>query len=31
MSELGRIPRDVMAEFRVTLRTVMFLPYEEAL
>jgi len=31
MDELGRIPRDVMAEFRVTLRRVMDRPYEEAL
>ncbi len=31
MSELVRIPRDVLAEFRVTLRKVEFLPYEEAL
>ena len=31
MSELGRVPPNVLAEFRVALREVMFLSYEEAL
>jgi len=31
MGELGRVPPNVLAEYRVTLRKVMFLPYEEAL
>ncbi len=31
MSDLGRVPSNVMAEFRVALRNILFLSYEEAL